>query len=71
MEATLDTTYLLPGLLRDLAASSRAQLQLQQATIAAQQRLIQKLSTPIIPISEAILVLPLILWLDRVRGKVA
>jgi hypothetical protein len=69
VEATLDTTYLLPGLLRDLVASSRAQL--QQATIAAQQRLIQKLSTPIIPISEAILVLPLILSLDRVRGKVA
>jgi anti-anti-sigma regulatory factor len=69
LEATLDTTYILPGLLRDLVESSRAQRRLQQETITAQRNLIQELSTPIIPISESILIMPLIGVIDNARAQ--
>jgi anti-anti-sigma factor len=69
VDATLDATLLLPGLLHDLIASSRAQRQLQAATIATQRSLIQELSTPIIPISEAILIMPLIGAIDSRRAQ--
>jgi len=69
VDATLDTTYLLPGLLRDFVASSRAQRRLQQETIATQRGLIQELSTPIIPISDAILIMPLIGSIDSARAQ--
>jgi anti-anti-sigma factor len=69
VDATLDTTYLLPGLLRDLVHSSREQRRLQQAMIAAQRRIIQELSTPIIPISDSILIMPLIGAIDSARAQ--
>lgn len=68
VEATLDTVYLLPGLLRDLVQASQIQWQMQQETIAAQRLLIRELSTPIIPISDDILIMPLIGALDSVRA---
>ncbi|HEY3227689.1 MAG TPA: substrate-binding domain-containing protein [Roseiflexaceae bacterium] len=69
VDATLDTTYLLPGLLRDFVASSRVQRRLQQETIATQRSLIQELSTPIIPISDSILIMPLIGSIDSARAQ--
>jgi anti-anti-sigma factor len=69
VDATLDTTYVLPGLLHDLIASSRGQHELQAITIATQRSLIQELSTPIIPISEAILIMPLIGTIDSGRAQ--
>jgi ABC-type sugar transport system substrate-binding protein len=69
VEATLDTASVLPGLLYDLMASSRAQRELHAATISAQQSLIQELSTPVIPISDAILIMPLIGAIDSSRAQ--
>jgi len=69
VEATLDTTYLLPGLLRDVITTNRARQQLQEEMIAAQRSLIQELSTPIIPISDSILIVPLIGAIDSARAQ--
>jgi anti-anti-sigma factor len=69
VDATLDTTYMLPGLLRDFVESSREQRRLQQETIAAQRSVIQELSTPIIPISDSILIMPLIGTIDSARAQ--
>jgi anti-anti-sigma factor len=69
VDATLDTTLMLPELLHDFVASSREQQRLQQEQINAQRRLIQELSTPIMPINDSILVLPLIGTLDTARGR--
>jgi anti-anti-sigma regulatory factor len=69
VNATLDTTYLLPGLLRDFVQSSREQRRQQQETIAAQRNIIQELSTPIIPISDSILIMPLIGTIDSARAQ--
>jgi rsbT co-antagonist protein RsbR len=69
VEATLDTTYLLPGLLRDLIKTNRARQQLHEAMISAQRSLIQELSTPIIPIGDAILIVPLIGAIDSARAQ--
>ena len=67
--ATLDTTIMLPELLRDLTESNRQRRQLQEATIAAQRVLIQELSTPILPVSDDILVLPLVGSFDTARAQ--
>jgi ABC-type sugar transport system substrate-binding protein/anti-anti-sigma regulatory factor len=69
VEAALDSMSLLPMILQDLLESNKAQLRLQQDIIAAQQRMIQELSTPIIPISDKILVLPLIGTIDSARAQ--
>ncbi|MEO7912178.1 MAG: STAS domain-containing protein, partial [Roseiflexaceae bacterium] len=69
VDATLDTTFVLPRLLHELIASSHAQRQLQAATITAQRSLIQELSTPVIPISDAILIMPLIGAIDSGRAQ--
>ncbi len=67
--ATLDTTVMLPELLRDLTESNRQCRQLQEETIAAQRVLIQELSTPILPVSDDILVLPLVGSFDTARAQ--
>ncbi len=69
VEATLDTTYLLPGLLRDVINTNRARHRLQDEMITAQRSLIQELSTPIIPISDSILIVPLIGAIDSARAQ--
>src|SRR5262245_8495087 len=69
LDATLDTTYVLPGLLRDLVQSNHEQRRLQQETIDSQRKVIQELSTPVIPISDSILIMPLIGTIDSVRAQ--
>lgn len=69
VEATLDTTYVLPGLLRDLITTNRARHRLHESMISAQSSLIQELSTPVIPISDAILIVPLIGAIDDSRAQ--
>src|SRR5258706_3772743 len=60
---------LLTMILQDLLESNKAQLRLQHEIIVAQRRMIQELSTPIIPISDKILVLPLIGTIDSARAQ--
>ncbi|MFL5804979.1 MAG: substrate-binding domain-containing protein [Roseiflexaceae bacterium] len=69
VEAALDSMSLLPMILQDLLESNKAQLRLQHEIIVAQRRMIQELSTPIIPISDKILVLPLIGTIDSARAQ--
>jgi anti-anti-sigma factor len=69
VDAALDSMALLPMILQDLLESNRTQVRLQQEIIAAQRSMIQELSTPIIPISDEILVLPLIGAIDSARAQ--
>jgi ribose transport system substrate-binding protein len=69
VEAALDSMSLLPLILQDLLESNKAQVRLQQEIIRAQRSMIQELSTPIIPISDKILVLPLIGTIDSARAQ--
>jgi ABC-type sugar transport system substrate-binding protein len=63
-----EDTRFLPDMVRDLIETSEAQQRLQQEMIAAQERALRELSTPIIPISDDILVLPLVGSLDERRA---
>jgi DNA-binding LacI/PurR family transcriptional regulator/anti-anti-sigma regulatory factor/putative methionine-R-sulfoxide reductase with GAF domain len=57
---------------QEMAERARAQeenLQLQQEVIDAQQRAIRELSTPIIPVFEGVIVMPLIGTIDTTRAK--
>jgi anti-anti-sigma regulatory factor/putative methionine-R-sulfoxide reductase with GAF domain len=57
---------------REMAERAQAQeenLQLQQEVIEAQQRAIRELSTPIIPILEGVIVMPLIGSIDTMRAR--
>jgi ribose transport system substrate-binding protein len=69
VEAALDAMALLPTILQDLLESNKAHERLQQEIIAAQRSMIQELSTPIIPISDKILVLPLVGAIDSARAQ--
>jgi rsbT co-antagonist protein RsbR len=62
----------LVGISRDTTAQKQAQeesARLQQEVIEAQQRAIQELSTPIIPVMERIIVMPLIGSIDSLRAR--
>jgi PAS domain S-box-containing protein len=57
---------------QEMAERERAQaenLQLQQEVIEAQQRSIQELSTPVIPLVEGVIVMPLIGSIDTLRAR--
>jgi DNA-binding LacI/PurR family transcriptional regulator/anti-anti-sigma regulatory factor len=57
---------------REMAERERAQeenLRLQQEVIEAQQRAIQELSTPVIPVLEGVIVVPLIGSVDSLRAR--
>lgn len=57
---------------REIEERERAQeesLRLQQEVIEAQQRAIQELSTPIIPVLEGVIIMPLIGSVDTLRAK--
>jgi ribose transport system substrate-binding protein len=60
VDAMSDTVQVLPGVLRSVMDTHRAQLQIQTEMITTQQLLIRELSTPLIPISDTVMVMPLI-----------
>jgi ribose transport system substrate-binding protein len=60
VDAMLDTVQVLPGALHSVMDAHRAQLQIQTEMITTQQQLIHELSTPLIPISDTVMVMPLI-----------
>jgi anti-anti-sigma factor len=69
LDAMFETVQVFPNVLREQEESYKAQRQLQKEIIATQQSLIRELSTPIIPVSDAILVVPLIGAIDSARAS--
>ena len=67
-DAMIDTVSVFPNVLRDLVQGHTLQQQLQEKIIATQQTLIRELSTPIIPVSDSVLVVPLIGTIDTARA---
>jgi rsbT co-antagonist protein RsbR len=64
--------YLLSTIMTDISERKQAELerdQLQQEVIEAQQRSIQELSTPVIPIMDRIIVMPMVGNIDSMRAR--
>lgn len=59
----------LPELLAELAESTQRQIQMQEQVIMAQQSTIQELSSPILPVNDSTLVMPLIGAIDSDRSS--
>jgi len=62
----------LAAIIRDIAEQKRAEIErehLHQELIDAQRRAIQELSTPVIPVMERIIVLPLVGSIDSMRAR--
>jgi anti-anti-sigma regulatory factor len=60
------------SIVRDITAEKEAEAErarLQKEVIEAQQRAIQELSTPVIPVMERILVMPLVGSIDSMRAR--
>jgi anti-anti-sigma factor len=68
LDATLDTVRVFPNVLRDLVKAHHVQRQLQDEIIATQRSLIQELSAPIMPVSDEVLIVPLIGTIDTRRA---
>lgn len=68
MATALNALDLLPGIMRDLLESNAARQQLQDEIIAVQRSTIRELSTPIIPIDDHTLIVPLIGAIDSARA---
>lgn len=64
----LETVSLLPMLLRNLLESSATERQMQEAIITAQRSTIETLSTPIVPVTDDVLVMPLVGTIDSARA---
>jgi ribose transport system substrate-binding protein len=69
LDAMFETVQVFPNVLRDQVEGHKAQRQLQKNIIATQQSLIRDLSTPILPVSDSILVVPLIGAIDAARAS--
>jgi anti-anti-sigma factor len=67
--AALDSVYLLPSVLRDVVRQGEALARAQDQVIAAQQAALAELSTPLIPLSDEVLVMPLIGAVDSRRAQ--
>ncbi len=67
-ESALRALDLLPGIMRDLIESNAERQKLQEEIIAAQRSTIRELSTPIIPVDERTLIVPLIGAIDSARA---
>lgn len=69
LDAALDELIQLPQIVQALGESNAIQRQLQQQVISTQRSTIHELSTPIVPISDQILVLPLVGAIDAARAQ--
>ena len=69
VEPVVGVLGLMPDVLHDLTESHEAQRGLQEEVIEAQKRAIQELSTPVIPLIERIIVMPLIGAIDTLRAS--
>lgn len=69
IDIALDQLVQLPQIVQALGDSNAIQRLLQQQVITSQRSVIRELSTPIVPISEGTLVLPLIGAIDTTRAQ--
>ena len=69
LDVALDELIQLPQIVQALGDSNAIQRQLQQQVISAQRNTIHELSTPIVPINDHILVLPLVGAIDATRAQ--
>jgi ABC-type sugar transport system substrate-binding protein len=69
LDMALDQLIQLPQIMWAFGEANSAQRQLQQQVINAQRSIIHDLSTPIVPINDEILVLPLIGMIDSIRAQ--
>ena len=69
VEGMIEEVKILPDMLRHMAENNETQQHLQQEIIEVQQRAIHELSTPVIPIMDGIIVLPLIGNVDSMRAR--
>lgn len=66
---TLESVYLLPLVLRDIVGRNEALAQAQAAIIQAQRETLRELSTPLIPISDYVMIMPLVGSIDDARSQ--
>jgi ABC-type sugar transport system substrate-binding protein len=76
LEATLDTVFIMPGILRSavergiaLAEARDEIIRTRDAVIRMQESALRELSTPLIPISDSVMVMPLIGTIDALRAQ--
>jgi ribose transport system substrate-binding protein len=69
LDVALDELIQLPQIVQALGDSNAIQRQLQQQMISAQRNIIHELSTPIVPINDQVLVLPLVGAIDTTRAQ--
>jgi len=69
LAVALEELAIMPTITAALAESTMSQHTLQDTIIDAQHQIIRELSTPVIPISEAVLILPLIGEIDSQRAQ--
>ena len=65
----LESVYLLPNVLRDVVERSEALIQAREEVITAQKEALRELSTPLIPISDNVVIMPLIGTIDSSRAQ--
>jgi ABC-type sugar transport system substrate-binding protein/anti-anti-sigma regulatory factor len=69
LDAALEAVYLLPSVLQDAIARGEALARARETIIDSQARALRELSTPLIPVSDSILVMPLIGTIDTQRAQ--
>lgn len=68
-ETALEIMTVLPGVLQDAIERGEALAQARQQIILSQQAALRELSTPLIPLSDEVLLMPLIGMIDALRAQ--
>ncbi|HEY0737449.1 MAG TPA: substrate-binding domain-containing protein, partial [Herpetosiphonaceae bacterium] len=68
-ETALEMVSVLPGVLQDAIERGEALAQARQQIILSQQAALRELSTPLIPLSDEVLIMPLIGMIDALRAQ--
>ena len=69
IDEMLESVYLLPQVLRDVVERSESLAQAREDVIRAQKEALRELSTPLIPISDNVVIMPLIGTIDSSRAQ--
>lgn len=69
IEDMLESVYLLPTVLRDVVERGEALARSREEVITAQKAALRELSTPLIPISDTVMIMPLIGTIDTARAQ--